>query len=92
MCTNYFTCGINVAPEDSHRCLTSTHTTEEFYEHTHTELVKGVPAGQAKILTCENNFHGRTTTIVGFSTDPDSTGGFGPSAIYEARQPPSLYG
>jgi len=40
--------------------------------------VKGVPAGQAKILTCENNFHGRTTTIVGFSTDPDSTGGFGP--------------
>ena len=40
--------------------------------------VKGVPAGQAKILTCEHNFHGRTTTIVGFSTDPDSTGGFGP--------------
>ena len=40
--------------------------------------VKGVPAGKAKILTCENNFHGRTTTIVGFSTDPDSTGGFGP--------------
>ena len=29
--------------------------------------VKGVPAGQAKILTCEHNFHGRTTTIVGFS-------------------------
>ena len=40
--------------------------------------VKGVPAGKAKIMTCENNFHGRTTTIVGFSTDPDSTGGFGP--------------
>ena len=40
--------------------------------------VKGVPAGQAKIITCEGNFHGRTTTIVSFSTDPDSTGGFGP--------------
>jgi len=32
----------------------------------------------AKIITCEGNFHGRTTTIVSFSTDPDSTGGFGP--------------
>jgi len=40
--------------------------------------VKGVPVGQAKIITCEGNFHGRTTTIVSFSTDPDSTGGFGP--------------
>lgn len=40
--------------------------------------VKGVPAGQAKIITCQGNFHGRTTTIVSFSTDPDSTGGFGP--------------
>lgn len=40
--------------------------------------VKGVPAGLAKIITCEGNFHGRTTTIVSFSTDPDSTGGFGP--------------
>ena len=40
--------------------------------------VKGVPSGQAKIITCEGNFHGRTTTIVSFSTDPDSTGGFGP--------------
>ena len=40
--------------------------------------VKGVPAGMAKIITCEGNFHGRTTTIVSFSTDPDSTGGFGP--------------
>ncbi|MGA0435327.1 MAG: ornithine--oxo-acid transaminase [Flavobacteriales bacterium] len=40
--------------------------------------VKGVPAGQAKIITCQGNFHGRTTTIVSFSTDPDSPGGFGP--------------
>ena len=35
-------------------------------------------AGMAKIITCEGNFHGRTTTIVSFSTDTDSTGGFGP--------------
>ena len=39
---------------------------------------KGVPSGAAKIITCSENFHGRTTTIVSFSTDPDSTGGFGP--------------
>jgi len=37
-----------------------------------------VPSGAAKIITCSENFHGRTTTIVSFSTDPDSTGGFGP--------------
>ena len=40
--------------------------------------VKGVPSSAAKIITCSENFHGRTTTIVSFSTDPDSTGGFGP--------------
>ena len=40
--------------------------------------VKGVPANQARILTCSENFHGRTTTIVSFSTDDDATGGFGP--------------
>ena len=40
--------------------------------------VKGVPANQARILTCGENFHGRTTTIVSFSTDEDATGGFGP--------------
>ncbi len=40
--------------------------------------VKGVTSGAAKIITCSENFHGRTTTIVSFSTDPDSTGGFGP--------------
>ena len=31
--------------------------------------VKGVPAGKAEIIVCENNFHGRTTTIVGFSSE-----------------------
>jgi ornithine--oxo-acid transaminase len=40
--------------------------------------VKGVPDGQAKIVTCERNFHGRTTTIVSFSTDPLAKRGFGP--------------
>ncbi len=40
--------------------------------------VKGVAPGQAEIIVAEGNFHGRTTTIVGFSTDPDSTTGFGP--------------
>lgn len=40
--------------------------------------VKGIPAGQAKILVCDHNFHGRTTTIVSFSTDENSRDGFGP--------------
>lgn len=40
--------------------------------------VKGVPDGQAEILVFEQNFHGRTTTIVGFSSDPGSRQGFGP--------------
>ena len=39
---------------------------------------KGVPAGRAKIIVCEGNFHGRTTTIVSFSTDPVARVGFGP--------------
>jgi ornithine--oxo-acid transaminase len=39
---------------------------------------KGVPAGKAKILVCEGNFHGRTTTIVGFSNDPIARDGYGP--------------
>jgi ornithine--oxo-acid transaminase len=41
-------------------------------------LVKGVPADQAVIIAFEGNFHGRTTTIVSFSTDPDARGDFGP--------------
>jgi len=40
--------------------------------------VKGVPANRAVIVVCDGNFHGRTTTIVSFSTDGDATGGFGP--------------
>src|SRR3954466_11265393 len=40
--------------------------------------VKGVPAGQAVIIAFEGNFHGRTTTIVSFSTDPDARADFGP--------------
>ncbi len=40
--------------------------------------VKGIEKNKAEIIVFENNFHGRTTTIVGFSNDPDSYGGFGP--------------
>jgi len=40
--------------------------------------VKGVAEGKAEIIVCENNFHGRTTTIVGFSSEPQSRDGFGP--------------
>src|SRR5438552_2960151 len=40
--------------------------------------VKGVPAGQAVIIAFDGNFHGRTTTIVSFSTDPDARDDFGP--------------
>ena len=39
---------------------------------------KGIPQGQAEIIVCENNFHGRTVTIVGFSSDESSRNGFGP--------------
>ena len=39
---------------------------------------KGVPPDRAKIVTCSGNFHGRTITIVSFSSDPDARGGFGP--------------
>ena len=40
--------------------------------------VKGVPQNAAKIVVCENNFHGRTTTIVSFSNDPDANNNYGP--------------
>ena len=40
--------------------------------------VKGVPENQAEIIVCAHNFHGRTITIVGFSTDENSRRGFGP--------------
>ncbi|MEV7968333.1 ornithine--oxo-acid transaminase [Sphaerisporangium sp. NPDC088356] len=41
--------------------------------------VKGVAPDQANIVVMEDNFHGRTTTIVSFSTDPDARDGFGPA-------------
>ncbi len=41
---------------------------------------KGIPDGQATIIAFENNFHGRTTTIVGFSSEPSYREGFGPFA------------
>lgn len=40
--------------------------------------VKGIPDGKAEIIVCANNFHGRTVTIVGFSTDEQYRDGFGP--------------
>ena len=40
--------------------------------------VKGIDDGYAKIIVCENNFHGRTTTIVSFSNDKDANNNFGP--------------
>ena len=40
--------------------------------------VKGVPEGQANIIVANNNFHGRTISIVSFSSDPVARGGFGP--------------
>jgi ornithine--oxo-acid transaminase len=39
---------------------------------------KGVEDGEAKIIVCENNFHGRTTTVISFSTDEQSNARFGP--------------
>lgn len=42
--------------------------------------VKGVPKDQAEIIVCTNNFHGRTTTIVGMSSEPQYKEGFGPFA------------
>lgn len=40
--------------------------------------VKGIPDGQAKIIVCAGNFHGRTSSVISFSTDPSSFSGFGP--------------
>ncbi len=39
---------------------------------------KGIPEYEARIIVCENNFHGRTITVVSMSTDPDSYKGYGP--------------
>jgi len=40
--------------------------------------VKGVAPNEAQIIVCGENFHGRTTTIISFSSDPDAKGSFGP--------------
>ncbi|HEU5276221.1 MAG TPA: ornithine--oxo-acid transaminase, partial [Xanthobacteraceae bacterium] len=42
--------------------------------------VKGIPPDRAEIIVAHGNFHGRTTTIVGFSSEPDYRDGFGPFA------------
>lgn len=39
---------------------------------------KGIPEEKAQIIVCENNFHGRTTTVISFSNDPDARKNFGP--------------
>jgi ornithine--oxo-acid transaminase len=66
---------------------------------------KGIKANQAKIIVCQNNFHGRTTTIISASTDPDAKNNFGPytpgyiiipynnlSALEQALQDPTVAG
>lgn len=40
--------------------------------------VKGIPENQAKIICCENNFHGRTISVISMSTDPEARDNFGP--------------
>jgi ornithine--oxo-acid transaminase len=40
--------------------------------------VKGIPENKARVIVFENNFHGRTSTVISFSSDPDSYNGFGP--------------
>lgn len=40
--------------------------------------VKGIPSGKCRIIACEGNFHGRTTAIIGFSSDADYRADFGP--------------
>ncbi|RZJ58470.1 MAG: ornithine--oxo-acid transaminase [Hymenobacter sp.] len=66
---------------------------------------KGIAPNQARIIVAEHNFHGRTTGIISFSTDGESTGGFGPfvpgyqvvpyddvAALAEALQDPHVCG
>jgi len=66
---------------------------------------KGIPEEQAQIVVCENNFHGRTTTVISFSNDPDARKNFGPytpgfikipynnlTALEEAVQQPNVAG
>lgn len=66
---------------------------------------KGIPEEQAQIIVLENNFHGRTTTVISFSNDPDARKNFGPytpgfikipyndlEALQEALQQPHVAG
>lgn len=68
-------------------------------------MKKGIDDNQAKIIVCENNFHGRTTTIISFSTDPTAKDGYGPytpgfiiipynnlPALYKALEDPDVAG
>src|SRR4030042_2596378 len=48
---------------------------------------KGIPENEGEIIVCENNFHGRTTTIISFSSDPDSKKRFGPSTPGSVTMP-----
>ncbi len=48
---------------------------------------KGIAQNQGKIIVCENNFHGRTTTIISFSNDPDARQNFGPFTTGFVRIP-----
>ncbi|MCF8276850.1 MAG: ornithine--oxo-acid transaminase [Flavobacteriales bacterium] len=66
---------------------------------------KGIPSNKAKIIVCDGNFHGRTTTIISFSNDPDARNNFGPftpgfesipyndvAALEKALQDPNVAG
>lgn len=66
---------------------------------------RGIPADQAKIIVCSENFHGRTVTVISMSTDPSSYKDFGPytpgfikvpynnvEAVSEAMQEPGVVG
>ncbi|MFT3674877.1 MAG: ornithine--oxo-acid transaminase [Chitinophagaceae bacterium] len=67
--------------------------------------IKGIPDGQAKVIVCTGNFHGRTMGVISFSSDPSSTTHFGPylpgfisipyndvPALTEALKDPSVAG
>lgn len=67
--------------------------------------VKGIPENKARIVVCANNFHGRTSTVISFSTDPSSYKDFGPympgftvvpfndlAALEQALQDPDVCG
>ena len=52
--------------------------------------VKGVPEGKAEIIVCENNFHGRTITIVGFSTEEQYRDGYAPFTPASRSSPSAM--